>query len=399
MNSTLKTISYVAAILALSIAVAALFVITEPKPEKVSRKLAPTAVDVFRIRRRNLSPEANLTGRLQPGNKALLRFEVSGRIDQRVVEPGVRVTKGQVLLILKDGDFKDALTDAKAQHTLETEGIQRDQRLLELAKNNTRLQKREVNRLIKLRKNSLISQTRLGEARQRLFKLRSEEARLTYSVNTAKARLNMRKSALERAGRNLARTRLTAPFAGVINTVTVQKGDSVTPAKVVVELVSVDSVELLLYVRNQVAAALTLHDLVKVKIRNREVVGKIIALQADPDSTTFTHAVRISLPTGSGIPGMLARVSLRLSPLRGVLVVPSSAVLREHGSAYVMVIDENNRVNRRNVVLGRRVSNWHVVLGGLSLGEVIVLKDISSLRDGQMVRRREFKSRVDISKH
>ncbi len=385
MASRLKTTAYVTIILVLSILAAIGLKLTAPKPVATQKKLAPPIIEAFKVLDRSLTPEIQLTGRLQPAHKVQLKFELSGRVSARLVEPGQKVRPGQILIKLDAGDYADALAQAKAQHTLERAGIQRDKRLLTLAQRNSALQAKEVARLSKLGKGALVSRSLLGQARQKLYQLRSEEARLRYSVETAQARLKLRRAAIDRAQRNLQRTALTAPFAGVVNAVYVEKGDYVSPATLVVELVSADQVELVLHVRSELAAALRLGRVVEVQLGGSQYEGRIVALQADPDTSTFTHQLRIALPKGVARPGAVARVKLKLDRLNNVIAVPASAVLQEHGAAYVMVLKSDKRVKQRKVKLGKRIRNWQIIEQGLRAGETVVGRDVASLKDGQIV--------------
>lgn len=142
--------------------------------------------------------------------------------------------QGDLLLQLDDADYRDIATEALAQLQQEQASQQRDQRLLKLAHNNVQLAQTEVNRLVSLGKKSLSSKSRLDEKRQQLLQLQSEEARLTYIVNTSQQRLSVLQSALKRAQRNIQRTRLTAPYTGRVNKVLIEQGDHATPNIIVV---------------------------------------------------------------------------------------------------------------------------------------------------------------------
>lgn len=397
MTYQVKTTIYVITILLISSALAQFLYSTEPEPVAQSLQADIPVVDVIQVSKHNLSPAIKLTGRLRPALKAQLRFEIAGRIDQRLVEPGRKVQQTDVLLTLNSGDYQDAVAEAEAQHTLESASIQRDKQLLLLAQHNTALQKKEVKRLKRLGKGALVSQSRLGEARQRLYQLQAEEASLTYKVETATARLALRKTALERAKRNLERTQLKAPFAGVVNSVSVQKGDFVSTSQVVVELVSNNQLEMYLQVRNQIATDLQLGSKVDVKVGQTIVAGTIVALQADPDSSTYTHELRISLPKDVGVAGMLAEVSLSLKPLEQVIAIPIAAVLQQQGIVYVMRVDDKNVVYQQEITLGQRVDDLYVVESGLEAGEKIVHGDLSILKSGQKISARKHNN-LDVTK-
>ena len=221
--------------------VIAVLYFTKPQKSPAQVAIAPVNVTLFRVSPVDIQPTSQVTGRLQPAHKANLRFEVSGRLALRDVEPGQQVKTGDRLLALAKGDFVDALAQARAQLAMEKAGIKRDKRLLEIARRDHALQLREVKRLEGLGSQSLVSASKLDQARQRLLQLESESARLAYQVETASARLDVSSANLARAERQLARTELKAPFNGTVNSVTVQVGDYVTPTQSVVELVDISN--------------------------------------------------------------------------------------------------------------------------------------------------------------
>lgn len=382
--SRIKTLAAVMAIAASSVAIMVLLQITAPDQPAQLRQPAPARVESVAVQRMDLSPVETLTGRLRPKRRAELRFEVSGVVTERLVEPGQSVDRGADLLALDPGDYADAADDAEAQLRLEEEGVERDRRLLELARRNRKLQQQEVERLNKLGADSLVSRSRLDEARQRLAQLESEEARLRYGVESADARLRLRETALRRARRSLQRTRLRAPFAGVVNQVRVQVGDWVSNNQQAVELVDLSALELRLEARAEVAAAQTLGDTVPVEVDERTWEGRLVAIQPDPDPTTLTYALRVRLDPEAGRPGELARVQLSLTGLREVLAIPATAVVYAEADAYVFVVNDGV-LERRKVRLGDRVGDLQVVREGLQPGTRIVRRDAAGLTDGQQV--------------
>jgi RND family efflux transporter MFP subunit len=342
------------------------------------------------VRPTTLQPVAEVTGRLQPANRALMRFELSGQLAERAVEPGQQVAAGELLLRLNDGDFVDALADAKAQLAMQRAAVKRDRKLLDIARRDVELQKREVARLEKLGSESLVSASQLGQGRQRLLSLESSEAQLAYKVETANAQITISESGVARAQRNLDRARLTAPFAGTVNSVEVEAGDYVSPNQAALELIDTRYIDLYAEVAGQTAAALSLGQQVEVNVGSRMWQGLITALQNDPDPKTFTHALRIRLD-GEGLQtGQLASVILPLRTLENVLTVPISAVLRDEGRNYVFLVHAGS-ITRKQVQVLERHDDLLVIGEGLNSGDHIVARDVASLTDGQSISLPESK--------
>ncbi len=351
-------------------------------PELKALPLARVAVT--QVMRQDVHPFDRVTGRLLPARRSALHFEVSGNLLKRLVEPGSLVQKGALLLQLDDADYRDAATEAEARLQQEQASQQRDRQLLALARNNAQLAQAEVDRLISLGKKSLSSQSRLDETRQKLLQLQAEEARLAYTVHTSQQRLSALRSALQRAQRNVRRTRLTAPYAGRVNKVLIEEGDHITPNNPVLELIDDHSLDLYAEVHGTTAASLEQGQPLAVSVDGARLSGRLIAIQHDPDPETFTHPIRVRIPGEGLIPGMLASVRLPLTPLPNAIVVPRPALLHDSGHSYLFVV-HGDRLERRRVETGIHSGDLQVIQAGLSGDETIVARDVAALSDGQQV--------------
>ncbi len=362
-----------------------LLLLTAPDKQPELQQVVAPGVRVAVARLHDLVPVETVSGRLEPARKAALHFELSGQVHARPVEPGQTVEQGEILLSLVPGDYEDALVEAEAMLAQESRDIQRDHELLKLSKQNYALQKNDVDRLQELGAESLVSESRLDAARIKLIQLESDVAQLRSSVGSADSRLALKQAARNRAARNLERTRLVAPFAGIVNTVSVQMGDYITPKQTVVGLIDVASLDLYVEVRGDVAQALTPGQSVDVDVNGLRLTGNVIALQADPDPVTFTHALRVRLADDRVRPGQVAQAHLQLQAMHGVLAVPATAVLFDEGRTYVFRLDADT-LEMVEVVPGKRVGELQVVQQGINVNDRIVTRGVSSLSHGQFVR-------------
>ncbi|OOZ39957.1 hypothetical protein BOW53_09580 [Solemya pervernicosa gill symbiont] len=362
-----------------------LLLMTKPKKEAGLRERPVAHLQVAAARSERLQPVEHLTGRLQPKRRSQLRFEVAGRIAKRLVEPGERVAAAATLLQLEQGDYADAVAEKRAQLVLEKGGVERDSELLTLAQKNRKLQEGEVARQERLGRESLTSRSRLDEARQRLQQLLSDEARLQHGVATGEARIDLAQAALNRAERNLRRTRLLAPFDAIVNSIAVEEGDYVSSNQQSVELIDASALDLYVELVGSVAAAVERGDRVEVVVDGAKRSGELVALQLDPDAKTHTHPVRIRISAAGLLPGMLAEAQLLLPPVDDAVVVPVSALLREAGETHLFTVD-GDRVERRAVTTGVRIGDLQQIISGLAANEMVVISDAAALSDGQQIK-------------
>ncbi len=362
---------------------------TEPGPRLVEREVLPLRVVVSELQTHDVQPQRTLTGRFEPVKTSDLKFEVAGRVAARYVETGARVAAGQPLLVLDDRDYRDVLTAAQADFDLVAAEVERDRQLLTLAGDNAKLQQQEVARLESLIKVELVSQSALDAARQKLIDLQTEEARRGHSVSVATARLDLARSERDRATRDLERTRLVAPFAGVVNRIGVEVGGYVGAGQFALTIVDVSRFDLLLHVGGETASVLEAGQPVEIEVSEARtpegtLEGELVSLQVAPDPETFTYEARVRAAAEGLRAGMTARARLPQPRRNDVITVPIAAVQYLDGRTYVFV-EYDGALKRTRVSLGARIADSVIVEEGLEPGLRVVVHDVDRLADGQKV--------------
>lgn len=356
---------------------------TGPESRATLQPPPPPRVITTEVREIDFQPVTRLMGEFRPRRSSRLHFEVSGQVSDRLVEPGQQVTAGDVLLKLDSGDYKDAAMEARAALQLEREALERDRRLLELTREQVSLQQQEVDRISKLGRQSLASQSNYDAALQSLLTLQAEAARLRHSIDSAAARLDRQRAAYNQAQRKLERARLTAPFTATVDAVEVEVGDYVTPGQMAVRLVQLEELDLALDAPASAVTSLSLGQTIRVNADNETRAGRIVALAADPDPLTHTYALRIRVSGEDLYPGQLAQAELPGRQYDNARVVPATAILRSEGETYVFAI-EDEVLRRVPVNIRQRYKEWRVV-DGVATGRTIVAQDVAALADGQQV--------------
>jgi RND family efflux transporter MFP subunit len=383
-GAVLPQFGLIAAIVIIATIIVWLLIWTKPQPEAKLEQLAPIKVSLTQVEEREVQPFEQVIGRLQPIKTAQIRYEVAGKVIARKVEPGEKVSTGSVLMNLDEADYRDQLQQVASELVIEQKGVGRDENLLKYAQKNLELQQQEEQRLRSLLGRNLIAQSQLDSARQRVFELQAEVARLDYSVATNNARVRMKTAQRDIAKRNLQRTTLRAPFDGVVNEVFIDEGDYVNANQAALTLIDASKFDVQLDVRGEVIAEIGLTQQVDVEINGVIGKGDIVALQLDPDMNTNTHQIRVRVSNENAQAGLLAIVSLPLSARTQSKLIPVSAVLNLHGKTYVYTVEEDI-VKQLAVQLGRRIGNEVVILSGLSVGQNVVARDVNSLSDNQQV--------------
>lgn len=368
----------------ISVLIIALLFWSRPDTFAELQPLPPPTVNIGKIEQIDVQPIIQVTGKLQPARKASLHFQVSGQIDSRLVEAGQYVEENVRMLSIESGDFVDAVEESKALLKTERNAVARDSSLLTLMKQERELQEQEVDRLKRLGQSSLASKSKYDQALQALYRQQADEARLKHSVDSARSRLMIEQTRLNKAERNLERTQLISPFNGTVNRVHVEVGDYVSPGQVALEIVQIDQLDLNLEITGKAASQLQLGQKIKVLTNNDEREGQIIALAVDPDPETNTYMLKIRLPSEGLFSGRLAVAYLPGYLYKSANVVPVSAILYEEGQPYIFELVNDDHVVRRAVDIIERYEDIQII-SGIESGTTIVSRDVSSLSDGQIV--------------
>ena len=127
---------------------------------------------------------------------------------------------------------------------------------------------------------------------------------------------------------------------------------------------------------------------VHVSTNNQTFHGKIIRFseQIDTETRTMHTEVDVPNPKYTLVPGMYASVQIPLQTVQNALVLPVQAVEPSgEGHGVVLVVDQSNRIQRRDVALGIQSATDAEIVSGLKENELVVFGEQSQLKPGELV--------------
>ena len=216
--------------------------------------------------------------------------------------------------------------------------------------------------------------------RRRVSQSQLEQLEATLHANEAR---------VTAAEAQLADLVIRAPFEGRTGLRRVSVGSLVSPGTVITTLDDTKIIKLDFAVPETFISILreglpvVAHS---VAFPNREFKGAIASIDSRLDPTTRAVMVRAELPNSDGAlkPGMFLNVSLREE--RGqVITIPEEALVPEEGRQFVFVVTDE-RVQKREVSIGRRKPGKVEIVSGLAAGDRIVVEGTQKVRDGVRVR-------------
>ncbi len=224
---------------------------------------------------------------------------------------------------------------------------------------------------------------RTARANQRLDAIYNEQ------VQGARANLQAAMAQVNVIRTQIADAVIRAPFSGRIAGQPVQPGAVLGPGAPVVRMVGLEGSYFEGEVPENQISRIRPGMPVSVKIDALSdipytgVVGAI-----NPTATNFGRLfkVRIQLNANSGLikPGMFARGAIAIRTIPNVVTVPSDAIVRRAGKAYVFV-REGEKAKRLEVKLGQKDGERQQV-DGVPAGAEVVIRGQSDLEEGVKVK-------------
>jgi multidrug efflux system membrane fusion protein len=308
-------------------------------------------------------------GTVTPAATVTVSPQVSGVITQILFTEGQTVRKGQALAVIDPRPLRMALMQAQGALT-------RDEAQLANA------------RLLLERDRTLLAQDSI--ARQDVDTQAALVKQLEGTVTTDKA-------AVGTAQLNLGYSRVTAPVAGRVGLRVVDVGNfisagSTTGIAVITEVspidveftVPQDDVPRLEAQSRQGKLPATAYDRTKTTVLDQ---GTFSTLDNRVDATTGTVKAKARFPNTQGtlFPSQFVNVRIALQTLKGVVVVPVTAVRTGPSGDFVWKLNADRTVSLRKVVRGPGTATTTSIVQGLYAGERVITEGGDRLTDGAIV--------------
>lgn len=349
----------------LVIAAAALsFSCQKPAPSQPSDPptvvLGPT--NVATVERTELLAGPLLSGTLSARREATLRSEVSGPVRSVNVDAGEEVEEGQLLGEVGDYTLAELAQSAGV-------AVQSARRALDVAI-------AEVKRAERLAKAGAVAQRDLDLA---IANRAQREAQLAQ-VQTQKAQ----------ADNALARSRVRAPFDGVVSDRMVSMGDVVQPGAPLFKVIDPQSLRLEGSLPIETAGEVKAGTPVLFTVSgygDRRFQGKVLQVNPAVDPNTRQLRVTVELPNDAGalLAGVFAEGRVATRSHTG-LAVPVDAVIQKGTEPTVLRV-EGGVVKRVPVKLGLRdpIAEKVEITGGLKEGDLVLRASAGELAEGTKV--------------
>ncbi|OIN01472.1 efflux transporter periplasmic adaptor subunit [Idiomarina sp. MD25a] len=334
-------------------------------------------VEALTIKTQSVEIQNELPGRTSAYRVAEVRPQVSGVLLERKFVEGTKVEKGQQLYQIDPAIYQAEVASAQAD--------------FESAKAALKVSELRQKRLKELLADNAVSQDEF------------DSAEATYLQN--KAALALAEAQLKRAKINLEYTKVKAPITGIVGRSNVTEGALLTASQST-PLVTINQLDPIYVDINQSSreflelkaeiesgrieankngnapVSLSLNGL------DYQTQGELLFSEVSVDQDTGAILLRAEFPNPENnlYPGMFVRAKVSEGTLNNAILIPQEAVTRDvRGRPYVMLINDENKVEQRMVTTARAIDNEWLISDGLNAGDRIVTAGLQKIRPGAQV--------------
>lgn len=372
---------------------------------------------------------AEVTARVveRPGRPSIEGVMEESESEALSIEPGVRISRGSLLIRLDRADFEQRAETAQrriASLEADLEGLTAEEESLEeqlaLAEEEVEIQEREFERTRRAIERGAGTDADLDVRLSSLRRAQREASSLRQGLRTLPSRraslsaqLEGERVSLRLAERDIDRTEITSPLDGYVQRIDVDVGELVSAGSPVGRVVDPGVVEVPLRLPASAARFVREGDRVDLRPEGRGMepvwTGIVARIAPEVDAQTRTLTVfaevdqRDRLAAGEEgallLPGqfVVGRVVTERRDER--LMVPRRVVRDDHvmvlsregaeGDRLVarevgVVISHHEEGKRDDLVPGE--TQWSVLDGGLERGALVIISNLDEIRDGLRVR-------------
>jgi RND family efflux transporter MFP subunit len=359
---------------------------------------APAAA-VVKVARGNIADNLEIASEFQPFQEVDVYAKVSGYIQKLYVDYGTHVKQGQILAVLEIPELQQQLQQDEASVRRSNQELTRAHEDLNRAQSAYTVAHLTYTRLADVQKSrpELVAQQEIDVAKGKDLEADADVSAQKAALAGAEDALAAAKAALGKDQAMFDYARMTAPFDGVITQIYAYTG-ALLPAgtssnkgdSALCRLSQNSLLRLVIPVPERAVHELHTGETVVVDISglNKTFEGKIIHSSDQIDTATRTMHTEVDVPNPRYelVPGMYASVKIPLHSAANVLMVPVQSVLAAgEGKGTVLVVDKNNRIEKRAVTLGLQSAANDEIVSGLQENETVIFGSQGQYQTGQIV--------------
>jgi RND family efflux transporter MFP subunit len=340
---------------------------SEAKVAAATKALAVQHVSVVHPARGNAVTELNLPGTTEAFIESPIFARTNGYLKLWTKDIGARVKAGELLAVIETPELDQQLMQARAVFA-QTEA-------------SLKLAKITASRYQDLIASHSVSQQDVDQGNQ-------NTAMLTASSQAAAADV-------QRLEQLQQFEKVLAPFDGIVTARNIDIGDLINAgsngtAKEMFRVARIDTLRIFVNVPEDDSGSIRPGVAAKLSIAGfpgKEFPAKVTRYAHAVDTNSRTMRSELDIPNASGalLPGTYASARFNLRSPLTLLILPSNTEIFQASGLQVGLVDKNNKVQLRNITVGRDFGTTVEVLSGLQPSDAVITNPSDSLTAGAEV--------------
>jgi membrane fusion protein, multidrug efflux system len=310
--------------------------------------MPPMPVEVAEVTPRSMADMFEGVGTIEAIEEIKVVSEIDGAVISLPFEEGKQISKGQLIAKLDDSQLSAEVSRSEA----------------------------------------LYSQSK--SVYNRIKEIVDQNAGTLQDLDDALASMKVAEANVKLAAARLNKTRIVAPFDGMIGSRKVSIGSFLRTGDAIAELANLNEIRISFSAPERLLAQLKRGAEVVVSspvYPEHKVKGKIVAIEPVIDSETRTARIvaRVQNPGQKFYPGMSANVSVILNERPKALTVPNEAVFAAGNQSFVFAVNADSTVRQVPITTGLQLSDVSEVLEGLEEGMQVIQAGHQKIFEGAKI--------------
>ncbi|MBT8378686.1 MAG: efflux RND transporter periplasmic adaptor subunit [Ignavibacteria bacterium] len=352
--------------------------------DDIQKQMFTPEIPVYKTETQRIPIYQEFVGEVYGLKDISIRARVVGYLEQIYFNEGTKVEKGKLLYRIESQLYEQDVA-AKLSALAEAKT------LLANAEN-------ELNRYKPLAEVNAISKSDLDAVQT--------------NYDAALAGLEAAEANLRASQINLGYTKIYSPLTGIIGKTKAKVGDFVgqSPNPVILNVVSqIDQIlveffltenDYLKFARRYIEGKDEKGNKIKLEKQKpnlqliltdgsiHEHKGVINFIDRGVDPLTGAVLIQASFPNPTGLirPGQFAKVKALVNYVEEGILIPQRCVSEIQGIFSVLILDEDNKIEKRRIEVGQKYSDFWLITDGLKANEMIVYEGIQKVREGMTIK-------------
>lgn len=211
----------------------------------------------------------------------------------------------------------------------------------------------------------------------------------------AKAKYDKALAELSLSEVHLGFTEIHAPFDGIMDRFNVRLGSLVEEGELLTTLsdnssiwvyFNVPEAEYIDYMRHGKKENMQKVSLIMANGEPFDYTGVVSTIEADFNNETGNIAFRATFPNPDGLLRHGETGNIRIAaPIKNALIIPQKATFEILDKKYVFIVDKDNKVRLRNIVVADELPHLYIISKGITESDVILLEGIRKVKENDSI--------------